>query len=167
MKLVLLVTTGEGGNESLTHTVDIMLINLGLNLIIGQVVDLTNLLTRLNALSKFYIEQTEFTINRRTYLELILALTHQDHVTTHVLEIILHLIYLHRTIDAILLQALGDKRVFLGRELIVLLRLFIVFLTDEFFCIKAFVLLIGALLTLDVHIELSLLCLVVQLILSH
>ena len=63
LQLVLLVATGKGGGKALTHTVDIMFIKLCLHLIVGEVVQLPNLLTGLDALSQLHIEKSQFTVD--------------------------------------------------------------------------------------------------------
>lgn len=47
---------------------------------------------------------------------LILTLTHEYHVTTHILKIVFHLVHLNSAIDRVLLQALRHQRTFLGRK---------------------------------------------------
>ena len=58
LQLVCLVATRKGGRESLAHTIDIVLIDLSLYLIIREVVQLANLLSRTDALSQLHIKQT-------------------------------------------------------------------------------------------------------------
>ena len=51
LQLILLVATGKGGSQSLTHAVDIVLVNLCLHLIIAEVVQLSDLLSWADALA--------------------------------------------------------------------------------------------------------------------
>ena len=51
LQLILLVTTGESGCESLTNAVDIMLVDLCLHLIVREIVQLSDLLSWLDALA--------------------------------------------------------------------------------------------------------------------
>ena len=58
LQLVCLVTTRKGGRQTLTHTVDIVLVYLSLNLIVRKVIELANLLAWTDALTQLHIKQT-------------------------------------------------------------------------------------------------------------
>ena len=167
LELILLVASRKSGSKPLTDAIDIVLIDLCLYLIIREVIELAYLLSRLDALAQFHIEQSQFAVDGRADFELVLALANQHHILTHILQVILHLVHLNGAIDRVLLQTLGNQLPLLGRELIVLLRLDVILLADEFLLIEPLVLLIVALFALGVHIELRLLRLVVQTVLLH
>ena len=77
------------------------------------------------------------------------------------------MVHLNSSVERVLLQTLRHQRPLTGSELIVLLRLQIVLTADEFLTKEPLVLLVGTLLALGVHVELSLLRLVVQAVLLH
>ena len=58
LQLVGFVATCEGGCESLVHAIDIVLVDAGLNLIVRKVIELTDFLSRTDALSQLHVKQT-------------------------------------------------------------------------------------------------------------
>ena len=144
-----------------------MLVNLRLHLEVGEVVYLSDVLSGSDVLSQLNVEQSEFAVDSRAHLELVLAVAHQEHVLAHVVEVVLHLRHLHVAVETVLLQALRDKTLLAACELIVLTTLQIHLLADEALLVEACVLFVGAALAVAVGVERSLLGTVVESVLLH
>ena len=144
-----------------------MFVERGLDLVVRQVVQLSDLLTRIDALSNLDIQQTQFSVDGGTHLQIVLTFADQENVLTHVGQVVFHLRQLCRAVEAVLDEALRDQRMFAGSQLVVLLRLQELLLTDEVFCHEAFVLLVGAFFPLRVNVQLRQFRLVVQTVLLH
>ena len=144
-----------------------MLVDLGLNLEVGEVVNLSDVLSGGDVLSKLHVEQTKLAVDGGAHFELALALAHEQHVLAHVVEIVLHLRHLHVAVDAILAEPLAHESVLASREVVVLLALLVGLAADELLPVEPRVLLVGALLALHVHVERGLLGAVVEAVLQH
>ncbi|CDA58093.1 unknown [Prevotella sp. CAG:604] len=84
----------ESGSKSRFYPIDVMLIHLRLHLKIAEIVDDSNLLSSLDALSQFHIEQADFARNGAADVQFLLALANQLHILLHGFQIITHLIHL-------------------------------------------------------------------------
>ena len=144
-----------------------MLVNLGLDFEIREVIDLSNLLSSRDVLSQFHIEQTQFAVDSRTHFEFLLPLAHQQDVPPHVGQVVLHLVHLQTAILVVLLQTFTNQLLLSKRQLVLLLGLQIRLTADEFLVIEPLVLLVGTTLALHVHTQRRSFGLVVQLVLLH
>ena len=132
----MLAVASDCSRKSRAHTVDIVLVNLSLNLEVGEVVDLSDVLTSLNVLTQFHVKQSQFAVNSRAHLKLVLALAHEEHVLAHIVKIVLHLRHLHVTIQAVLLQALAYKTLLAQGEIVVLAALQVDLLANELLLVQ-------------------------------
>ena len=126
----------EGGVEAGTHAVDVVLVDERFHLVVGEVVDLSDLLTGLHVLPEHDVKKPQFAVDLRTHLEFVFALTDQQHVAAHVGEVVFHLIHLNRPIERVLTQAFVDEGVFAARQFVVFLGLHVVFAGDEFLVVE-------------------------------
>lgn len=154
--LVVGALTVEGGFETGTHTVDVALVDLCLDLVVRQVVDLPDLLPRGDRLPEHDVQQADFAVDRRLDVEVADALADELHVALHVVEVLLHLLDLHRTVERILHLPLDVQLAFLFGQFVVLLRLQPLLAGDQGVPVKLLVLLPGPLLARHVEIQLRL-----------
>ena len=100
-----------------------MLVYLRLDLEVGEVVDLPNVLSGDDVLPQFHVEQSQLTVYGRTHFKLVLALAHEQHVLAHVAQVVFHLRHLHVSVYAVLLQPLAYEPLFSHGEIVVFLAL--------------------------------------------
>ena len=86
---------------------------LGLYLIIGKVVNLADLLSGIDALPQYDIQQSQLTVNLGTDIQVFLTFADQQDILPHIRQAGLHLIHLDRAGDRVLAQALGNQGVLL------------------------------------------------------
>ena len=164
---IMLAVLVESGCEPRFYPVDVMLIHLRLHLEIAKVVDDANLLSGLNALSQFHIEQTDFARNGAADVQLLLALANQLHILLHGFQIITHLIHLRTAELCILLQSLADERMLLDGKVVIFLCLQILLARIEFFLVQRLLMLIGTALGNDILRKRQFLVAIVQAVLLH
>ena len=90
-----------------------MLVDHGLYLIIGKVVNLADLLSGIDALPQYDIQQSQLTVDLGTDIQVFLTFADQQDILPHVRQAGLHLIHLDRAGDRVLAQALGNQGVLL------------------------------------------------------
>ena len=157
----------EGSSKSRFYPVDVMLIYLRLHLEIAEVVDDSNLLSSLNALSQFHIKQADFARNGAADIQFLLALANQLHILLHGFQIIAHLIHLRTAELCILLQSLADERMLLDGKVVIFLCLEILLARIEFFLVQRRLMLIGTALGNNILRKRQFLVAIVQAVLLH
>ena len=144
-----------------------MLVYLGLYLVVRQVVDLAYLGAGGYRLAQHHVQLAQFAVDGRLDVQVVDALADEQHVAAHVVEALLELLDLHRTVNRVLHLALHHQRALALGQLVVLLRLEPLFAGDEFAAVELLVLLELAQLALHVEVELQLLLTQVELLLLH
>ena len=144
-----------------------MLVDLCLNLVTVEVVDLPDARACAHRLAEDDIQETQFAVDGRLDGEVVLALADHHHVDPHVGEALAHLCDFHRAVEAVLLGAVLHQLQAAARQLVILLCLQEVLAGDEAVFKEGFLRLVGASVTLHLHLQLQFLLLDAQLLLLH
>ena len=122
-----------------------MLVNLSFNLVYSHRVDLSDLGSARDSLSQDHVQKSQLTVDGSLDDKVVFAAAYHRHVDEHVLETLFHPVDLGSAIQAVLTGTLLDELVFLDGQVVILLRLDVVFPGDQLVFVERFLLLIGSL----------------------
>ena len=144
-----------------------MFVDKSFDLIVRQVVYLPDLLSGRHVLSQHDIQQPQFTVDLRAYIQMLLAFMHQSNVFTHIEQAGFHFVHLDRAGNRILTQTFHDQVIFLTCQFIIFFCFQEFFLCNQVFLIQLFLLVVSAAVARHVDIQLRFFQLIVQLVLLH
>ena len=144
-----------------------MFIDQSFDLIVRQIVYLSDLLSGRNILAQHDIQQSQFTVDLRADIQMFLAFMNQSNIFTHIRQTSFHFVHLDRTGDRILTQTFHNQVIFLTCQLKIFFCFQEFFLCNQVFLIQLFLLVISTTVACHVDIQLCFFQLIVQFVLFH